>query len=47
MAGEIITATTLEEGKEELRNIYKLDTIDFKEITQEEYDELKKNIFDI
>ena len=43
MAGEIITATTLEEGKEELRSIYKLDTIDFKEITQEEYEAIERD----
>ena len=43
MAGEIITATTLEEGKEELRGIYRLDAIDFKEITQEEYEAIERD----
>ncbi len=43
MAGEIITATTLEEGKEELRQIYKQDCIEFKEITKEEYEKLEQD----
>jgi hypothetical protein len=43
MAGEIITATTLEEGKEELRGIYRLDTIAFKEITKEEYEAIERD----
>ena len=43
MAGEIITATTLEEGKAELRDIYKLDALEFKELTQEEYEAIERD----
>ncbi len=43
MAGEIITATTLEKGKEELRGIYRLDAIDFKELTKEEYEAIERD----
>ncbi len=37
MAGEIITASTLEEGREQLRNIYKAKAKNFHAITKEEY----------
>jgi len=41
MAGEIITAKTLVEAKEQLRNIYIAKSSQFKEITKEEYESLQ------
>ena len=43
MAGEIITATTLEEAKTELRGIYKLDALDFKELSKEDYEKIERD----
>ncbi len=41
MPGEVITATTLTDAKEELRNIYKAKSNKFKGITFEEYEDLE------
>jgi hypothetical protein len=41
MSGEIITATTLTTAKEELRNIYKSKSNQFKEISRTQYEEIE------
>lgn len=38
MAGEKLTASTLEEAKKELRSIYKSQSHSFEELTKEEYE---------
>lgn len=43
MSGELITAKTLEAAKEELRNIYKSKSNQFKEISKEQYQSLDKD----
>ncbi len=41
MPGEIITAKTLKEAREQLRDIYKAKSNHFEEITKEQYEEFK------
>ncbi len=41
MAGEIITANTLEEAKKQLRNIYRAKNNKFEEITKEDYNSIE------
>jgi hypothetical protein len=43
MSGEIITAETLIDAKEELRNIYKAKSNQFKEISKTQYEEIEKS----
>ncbi len=43
MAGETITAQTLDEGLEQIRQIYSSKSNDFRIITQEEYENIQKS----
>ncbi len=43
MAGEILTAKTLAEAKEQLRGIYLAKSTQFKEISREQYEAIEKD----